>query len=104
MKDKFPEIYKNKIKNIKSRVQKDYYYHGSKTEDEKMKIKKISKSELLDKIENLFKNKDFIYKADVTIMLKNGDNIDKRVISFKEGNLITLDNEKINIDDILDIK
>ena len=102
MKDKFPEIYKNKIKNIKSKVQKDYYYHNLPSNKNEENI--VSKSELLNKIDDLFKNKDFIYKADVTIMLKNGENIKRKVISFKDNNLITLDNEKINIDDIINIK
>ena len=29
MKDKFPEIFKNKVDKIKSKVQKEFYYHNS---------------------------------------------------------------------------
>ena len=28
MKDKFPEIYKNRVDKLKSKVQKEFYYHN----------------------------------------------------------------------------
>lgn len=102
MKEKFPEIFKNKIDNVKSKIQKEYYYRNDINEEVSDAF--ISKSELLMKINNIFKNKDFIYQADINIIYKNNEIIRKKIIGIKENYLITLDNEKISIDDIKDIK
>ncbi len=102
MKEKFPEIFKNKIDNVKSKIQKEYYFRNDSNEE--VSDTKISRSELLTKINNIFKNKDFIYQADINIIYKNNEIIRKKIISIKDNFLITLDNEKISIDDIKDIK
>lgn len=111
MKDKFPEIYKRKIENLKSKVQKDFYYHANADNniiDEKEasieENKKISKIDLIDKINDIFKRPDYVYQADVNIMYKNGKNINKKVIGFKNNYLMTYDGEKIHIDEINNIK
>lgn len=55
------------------------------------------------KINEIFKSKSYVYKADVDIILAN-KNITKRIIGKKNGYLITMDNELIKISDIIDIK
>ena len=111
MKDKFPEIYKRKIENLKSKVQKDFYYHAEAERNESKSIEKKvindnkeNKISLIDKINNIFKRPDFVYQAAVNIMYKNGENIDKKIIGIKENYLLTQDGEKIHINDISDIK
>lgn len=54
------------------------------------------------KIFNIFNAKDYIYKADVTILTDN-EVLKKRIIGKKNNNLITIDNEYIPIDKIKDI-
>ncbi len=99
MDKKHPKIYKNKINNLKSKVQSEYYYHGdSNTTDE------LTKDEIKKKIENLLSSPNFVYQIDINIMLKNGENIIKKVIALKDDYLITLDNERISLDEIADIK
>lgn len=110
MKDKFPEIYKRKIENLKSKVQKDFYYHAEALKDEP-KVTKVEKTSndredkinLIDKINSIFKRPDFVYQADVNIMYKNGENIEKKIIGLKENYLLTQDGEKIHINDISDV-
>lgn len=108
MSEKFPEIFKNKIDNVKSKIQNEYYYRGSKEEktekDNFVKDKKISRSMLLDKINLIFKRPDFIYQADITIINKNGESMNKKIVGIKDNYLLTLDEEKIYLDDIDDIK
>ncbi len=112
MKDKFPEIYKNKIENLKSQVQKNFYYHAeeknieqdSKYNRNKNSNIKIDKSEIIKKINNIFKRPDYVYQAAVNIMYKNGENIEKKIIGMKDNYILTHDGEKINLDDISDIK
>lgn len=113
MKDKFPEIYKRKIENLKSKVQRDFYYHASDENDELNKNdvisdtkenREVSKADLINKINDIFKRPDYVYQADVNIMYKNGKNIDKKIIGFKDNYIMTYDGEKIYIDEISDIK
>jgi len=112
MKDKFPEIYKNKIENVKSKVQKDFYYHASAKEseienrdNEPLRVnKKIDKKDLINKINNIFKRPDYVYQTDVNIMYKNGENYPHKIIGKKDNYLITFEGERIYFDDIIDIK
>ena len=108
MSEKFPEIFKNKIDNIKSKVQKEYYCRNSIEENTVREQinddKKISKSELLDKINSIFKRPDYVYQADITIIDKNGKSMNKKIVGIKDNYLLTLDEEKIYLDEIYDIK
>ena len=108
MNEKVPKIFKNKIDNIKSKVQNEYYCRNvseeSASEETKIEPKKISKSELLDKINFIFKRPDYIYQADITIINKNGKSMNKKIVGIKDNYLFTLDEEKIYLDDIYDIK
>ena len=105
MSEKIPKIYKNKIDKLRTKVQKEFYYHSdNEINNRAITPSKISRSELLDKINAIFKRPDFVYQADVIIMYKTGENKHKKVVGLKENYLITLENEKIMLDDILDIK
>lgn len=108
MSEKFPEIFKNKIDNTKMKVQNEYYCRNVSEEyiDEVSinKTKKISRSELLNKINSIFKRPDYIYQADITIITKNGESMSKKIVGIKDNYLLTLDEEKIYLDDIYDIK
>lgn len=109
MKDKFPEIFKTKIDSVKSKVQKEYYYRSGsndETADERSvsKIAKPDKITLVNKINSIFTRPDFVYQADITIMYKNGGSINEKVVGVKDNYLLTLNGEKIYIEDIYDIK
>lgn len=104
MKDKFPEIFKTKIDSVKSKVQKEYYYRGSDNERSQIETAKPDKITLINKINNVFTRPDFIYQADITIMYKDGKNINEKVVGIKDNYLLTLNGEKIYIEDIYDIK
>lgn len=110
MDDKFPKIYKNKINKIKSKVQKDFYYRADNDNDERaaqgsnFSSQSVDKMTLLKKINSIFSRPDYIYQADVIIMYKNGENKQKKIVGVRDNYLITIDNEKIMIDDVADIK
>ena len=59
---------------------------------------------LLKKIESIFSRPDYVYQADITILYKNGENINKKIVGIKDNYLLTIEGEKIYIDDIYDIK
>ena len=108
MKDKFTEIYKNKIENIKSKVQKDFYYHASdensSNDIRQVSDEKLDRVDIINKINNIFSSPNFVYQADVNIMYKNGENINEKVVGMKDNYLLTLDGRKIFIDVISNIK
>ena len=63
----------------------------------------LSKYELNKKINNIFKSKNYIYKIRTIISTKNGIR-NETLIGKTNNNLITINNELININDIIDIK
>ena len=67
------------------------------------KEKKLSKYEINKKIDNIFKSKNYIYKIKVKIKLNDKD-INTSIIGKTNTHLITINNELININDIIDIK
>ena len=109
MSDKFPEIFKNKVDKLKSKVQNEFYYHSKDdvTLNEKPKEqpdKNVDKMTLLKKINNIFSRPDYVYQADSIILYKNGESMNKKVVGVKDNYLLTLEGEKIYIDEIYDIK
>ncbi len=91
---KLPSIFKNDL---------------NKTFDTNMVYSKISDNldrndkDVLKTINSIFTSNNYIYKADVEIKLKD-KTINKRIIGKNKNYLITIDNELIPIQEILDIK
>lgn len=54
------------------------------------------------KIQDIFRSVNYIYKADVIITTMYGK-VEKRIVGKHNGNLITMENELIPISSILDI-
>lgn len=101
-----PKMYQNKInKNITNR--QEVFSTISKNIEERNGIKKEVRKikdtfSIEQKIYNIFNSRDYIYKADVTIITDNGI-FDKRIVGKNRNNLITMDNEYIPISSIRDI-
>ena len=94
--NKLPKIFANPI-NKKIDNSLDYIKINNENK------KTLSNFEIKDKIDKIFKSKNYIYKIDVEIKLINGD-INCTLIGKTNNSLITIDNKLININDILDIK
>ena len=96
MDKKLPKMYVNKIdKELKNN---STYYISNK-----IKEIKFEKNDINKKINAIFNSPSYLYRASVVISLKNGD-VSKKIIGKNKNQLITIDNELIPIDDILDIK
>ena len=90
-----PKVFQNKInKNINNN--KEYSL------TRKNEINNINE-DINTKINNIFNSKNYIYKIDTIITLKDKV-VEKRIIGKKNNNLLTMDNELISFDDIIDIK
>lgn len=96
MKGKKPSVFANEIKKDLHNNNK-VYYSSQKNEKTLIRGKNIN-----EKITNIFNSPNYVYKADVDIILVNGK-ISKRVIGKNNTHLITIDNELIPITDIIDI-
>ena len=64
---------------------------------------KPSKLDINKKIDNIFISKNYIYKIKTKIKTLNGDRTET-LIGKNNNNLITINNELLNISDIIDIK
>lgn len=60
-------------------------------------------SDIKRKINDIFVSANYVYKADVEITLKD-KTITKKIVGHNSRSLITIDNELIDIDSIIDIK
>ena len=91
------KLFINKInKAIKNN---ENLYYGKNNED----IVKEKYSNIYQKINDIFKSKNYIYKADVIIKTNKGE-FKKTIIGRNSKNLITNESELIPIVDIIDIR
>ena len=95
MNKKIPSVFANRIDK---KIVNNNTYSVTRS-DEVFKNEKI---DVNSKINNIFKSSGYIYKINVEILLKD-KTITKKIIGKKNGYLITIDNERISIDDIIDI-
>ena len=102
-----PKMYQNtfnkEINNNRciysSLLDKKEIKHKEKVKEKDVKFDRFT---IEQKIFNIFNSKDYIYKADVTIVTDN-QVLQKRIIGKNSDNLITMDNEYIPISIIRDI-
>lgn len=98
MNKKLPGIFANKdLRNVNNNS-KVYYSYQKKEETPRSLIGKS----VLQKINTIFSSNNYIYKIDVVITL-NDKKITKKIIGKTKTQLITMDNELIPINDIIDI-
>ena len=95
-----PKIYHSKMNKLESGIQKVYSTIDNKKEKTKDKV--YPNISIDKKISQIFNAKDYVYKADVTI-ITDTDTIYKRIVARNQNNLITIENEYIPISIIRDI-
>ena len=101
MEKKLPKVFANKIdKNLNNN--ETVYYDKNEVRNEQ-KDNSSSIFTVNQKINQIFSSARYVYKADVIITTKNGK-MNKRIIGRNRNELITMDNEVINVNDILDIE
>ena len=94
-----PKIYKNKIDKQINNNRNVYY-----SSNEQMREKSDTNNKTtLQKINEIFASQNYIYKAAVEITLKDKV-LKKRIIGRNKDYIITMDNDLILINDIIDIK
>lgn len=92
-----PKVYHSKI-NKKMNNNKNIYYSANKEKNEIIKSDKT----VQQKINEIFSSPNYVYKANVEIVLKD-KTINRRIIGRNKSYIITMDNELIKVEDIIDI-
>lgn len=98
MEKKVPKIFANKIDK---KIENNSSYAVTKNDEIRSVSSKPSNIRL--KINEIFKSNNYVYKADLVITLRD-QTIRKRIIGRNRDSLITIDNEIISINDIIDIE
>ncbi len=98
-----PKVYVNKINKINNNKEVFYSYKDNDDDNElKEKDIVIDRYEIQKKIDALFRSSDFIYKKKFHIKTKYSDK-DYVIISKSYDYLLTIDGERIYIDNIVEI-
>lgn len=111
MEKKLPKVFANPLDH-KIENNKEVFYSQNESGPEiitselskksSSKISSLKEKSVNQKIQDIFNSKSYVYKADVKIKLKSGM-VEKKIVGKNQHYLITLDNEKIPLEDILDI-
>ena len=104
MKKQIPKIFVNKIDKINNNKEVFYSYKDDGTDDieEKKEEIVVNEFDMQKKINNLFRANDFIYKKKFHIKTKYGEG-DYTIISKSYDYLLTINGEKIYINNIIEI-
>lgn len=109
MKNKLPGVYANKSISNLNNNEKVYYSNKDSNITTTKKNKKDDRLPSLigqsveQKINTIFNSSNYVYKAKVEITLEDGK-VTKNIIGRNNVSLITMDNELIPIDKIIDIE
>jgi len=102
MEKKLPKVFANSIDKKLNNNESVYYEKTERSSEESKKSSMSNSFNINQKINHIFGSSRYVYKADVDITLKSGK-VSKKIIGRNKNQLITMDNELINISDILDI-
>ena len=99
MKKKLPNLYKGKIKSNSINQRQSIFNIFEKKEEKEIKEDK----NVEDQIKDIFHSPNYVYKADVSIELNDGNILKKTIIGRSNNSLITMDDELIDVSNIVKI-
>lgn len=104
MENKLPKVFANKIDHSVETNKRVAYSKSDEVVEEKKERSSpiIEGRNIYQKINSIFNSTRYVYKADVIITTKSGK-ITKKIIGKNANHLITINNELIPIDTIIDI-
>lgn len=103
MKKILPNLYKGRAKTINKNQNKAVL---SLVEE---KVKNVvtnddpEEKNVNRRIKDIFNSPNYVYKADVSIVMNNGENFKKTIIGRTNNSLITIDDELIDVSNISQI-
>ena len=93
---KKPSIFVNKINH---KLNNNEHVFSSFKREKKDEIKEI---DVRKKLKEIFNSPKYVYKAEVEIKTKT-ETLEKTIVGMNNGEILTFDNQKIKIEDIVDI-
>lgn len=96
-----PKVFANTINKTIKNNKEVYHYRGVNEEIEIIDESSINIRKVLN---DIFDSDSFVYKSVVEITLKDKTKLIEEIIAMKDVYLITLNNKRININDIINIK
>ena len=105
MEKKLPGVFPGKVKKDSGNNKKVFYSSETENFINDKNVEPLLKPEknIKQKINEIFNSPNYIYKADVEIKLKD-KTVVKRIVGRNNTHLITMENELIPINDMVDIK
>lgn len=100
--EKKPSVFANKI-NKKLENNERVYFSDKEKKELEVKNETMNSKPIQQQIKEIFNSHTYIYKADVEIKTKDGI-FNKRLIGKNNTHIITIDNELIPIDEIIEIR
>ena len=99
-----PKVFHNKLDKKINNNENVFYSNNNDSTNSFLKETNVKKEKnIIQKINEIFSSPNYVYKANVEIILKD-KTITKRIIGRNKDFIITMDNELIRISDIIDIK
>lgn len=92
-----PKVFQNNINKNFSNNNKFYYGNDER------KYEQVDTKSIREKINKIFASANYVYKANVKIITKNGE-YTKKIIGRNKNYIITMDNALIPIEDIINIE
>ncbi len=105
MNKKLPNVFANKNTGIVNN-NKEMYYSGEEINKRNLESdtdKSIKSIIIRKKINDLFNSENFVYKVNVVITTMDGDK-ECTLIAKNNDTLLTINNESISINEIIDIR
>ncbi len=105
MNKKLPNVFANKNTGIVNN-NKEMYYSGEEINKRNLESdtdKSIKSIIIRKKINDLFNSENFVYKVNVVITTMDGDK-ECTLIAKNNDSLLTINNESISINEIIDIR
>ena len=102
MKKKLPGIYKGIIKNA-SKNQKQSVISAFNEVPVQSIEENNEQKDTNRQIKDIFNSPNYVYKADVSIITTDGENLKKTIIGRTNNSLITIDDELIDVSKISQI-
>jgi len=103
MNKRLPNVFANRNARVESNNEEMFYSGEDNKESFSLQNDNIKKIMVRKKINDIFNSKKFVYKAKVVITTSEGDK-EYTLIAKNNDTLLTINNESIPINDIIDIK
>ena len=103
MKKILPNLYKGKVKPINRNQKQTVLNKVDENNIDNSNESQTDDKNVNRKIKDIFNSPSYVYKANVSITMNDGENLKKTIIGRTNNSLITMDDELIDVSKITQI-